>query len=65
MCRDLEKLNRRYPVCDLEIYRAIFVDLVPRWKERILECAAKELMWEKGRVNNQFSNKMFLKDEMQ
>jgi hypothetical protein len=42
MCKDVERLNRRYPVRDLEIYLAIFVNLVPRWKEQILECAAKE-----------------------
>jgi hypothetical protein len=42
MCRNVEKLNRGYPVRDLEIYPAIFVNLVPRWKEQILGCAAKE-----------------------
>ncbi|KAJ7853248.1 hypothetical protein B0H13DRAFT_1904230 [Mycena leptocephala] len=40
LCRDVEKPNRRYPVRDLEIYVAIFVNLVLRWKERIFEHAA-------------------------
>jgi hypothetical protein len=40
MCGDDEKLKKWYPECDLEIYLAISVNLVPRWRERILECAA-------------------------
>jgi hypothetical protein len=64
MCRDVEKLNRRYPVCVLQIYLERMINLAHWWKEWIFERADGKGVCEKGRVGNQFSNKMFSKDEM-